>query len=132
MLSECKKCCSTGLLPAHENKNPQLRTEQLHCFFASTFLWQNMLLLMKWLETSIPLFITTNITTLKLMSIYNTQIFCGIRSKVLWFQRYLQTVSYRVFSNINCLWLHNSCLKCQQNVIVGIRQKNCNTDLEKL
>lgn len=40
--------------------------------FASTFLWYNMLVFMKWLETSIPLLITTNITSIEVMTIYNT------------------------------------------------------------
>lgn len=69
--------------------------------FASTFLWQNMLLFMKWLETSIPLLITTNFTAIEVMPIYNTQIFHGTRSKAMWLQRYLQSISQRVFSEIH-------------------------------
>lgn len=85
--------------------NPQLRIKQfqLHRFFASMFLWQNMPLFMKWLETSTPLLITPNITAVQVTPMYNTQECCGTRSKAIWLQRYLQSVSHRVFSEIyNC------------------------------
>lgn len=102
--------------------------------FASTFLWQNMLLFMKWLETSIPLLITTNITAIEVMPIYNTQIFCGTRSKAMWLQRYLQSISQRGFSeiHINGQRLGNSRLKCWHNIIGGIKEKNCKSNEGKI